>query len=230
MNLPNIHPVYPQRSSRRGQWFFSVMSHRLYEIGLYRFVTTWLWECPTALLLDNYRENTSQNHLEVGVGSGFFLRQTLKPAGDRGSLQRLVLVDLNARCLAKSAERLRDQAPEVQRQDLREPMVLRGGAVRSVGINYVLHCIKGSFKENRRVFAHLAAVLEEGGVLFGATLVARPLREGRVAWLLMKTLNLVGIFNNDDHRVDELKHALDASFAKVELTRAGNAVVFRAVR
>lgn len=230
MNLPNTQQFYQQRSSGRGQWFFSLMSHRLYEIGLYRFVTTWLWQCPTALLLDHYRENMSVNHLEVGVGSGFFVRKTLQSIRGRRTEQRLVLVDLNARCLSKSAERLQAHAPEVQQQDLREPMVLAGGAVQSVGINYVLHCIKGSFSENRRLFAHLAAVLEDGGVLFGATLVTRPAREGRMAWLLMKTLNLVGIFNNDDQCLDELKQALEASFAEVELTQAGNAVVFRAVR
>lgn len=228
MNLP-LNLDVNQKSAikkNRGQWFFSVMSHRLYEIGLYKFVTTQLWRCPTELLLDHYRENVSDNHLEIGVGSGYFLKRTLV----QKRKQRLVLLDLNDHCLAKSAQHLQAFSPRLRRHNVLQPLSLAGGAVASIGMNYVLHCIGGSFKTNWRLFAHLASVLEEGGVLFGATLVERPASEGVGAWLLMKTLNLLGIFNNTEQRMADLKQALEASFSTVSIQRSGNALVFRAVR
>jgi len=95
-------------ATRIGQLFFSIMSHFLYDLGLYRFISPYIWRCSTQRLLDNYVENISRNHLEIGVGSGYFLKRTL--CAD--FLQRLVLLDLNGRCLKKSVRRLQEFAPE----------------------------------------------------------------------------------------------------------------------
>ena len=46
----------------------------------------------------------------------------------------------------------------------------------------------------------------------------------------MQILNGVGIFNNSDHRRDELKGALEVYFGKVDVTMIGNAAVFVAVK
>ena len=213
-------------SARLGQLFFSMMSHFLYDLGLYRFVSPFIWRCSTQQLLDNYVENISHNHLEIGVGSGYFLRRTL--CAD--FLQRLVLLDLNRRCLKKSALRLREFAPIKRQHNILLPINADQETHTSVGMNYVLHCIPGDFLANRRIFEHIHSTLEEGGVFFGATLLNHPIRAGLWSWLMMRVLNGVGIFHNSNHRLADLRAALEMTFQKVEITMVGSAAIFKAVK
>ena len=212
--------------TRVGQLFFSSMSHRLYDTGLYKFVTGSIWRCPTAVLFDNYADNVSNNHLEVGVGSGYFLHRIL--CSD--FLDRLMLSDLNRRCLAKSKARLDAFAPETLQHDIRDPLPPTANGFRSLGMNYVLHCVPGRFSQDQSIFRNAHTALVDGGVFFGATLIPGKFRDGVFSWLLMQILNGVGIFNNSDHRRDELKGALEVYFGKVDVTMIGNAAVFVAVK
>jgi len=208
--------------ARVGQMFFSTMSHRLYDTGLYKFVTGSIWRCPTALLLDNYADNISNNHLEVGVGSGYFLRRTL--CADY--LDRLMLSDLNRRCLAKSSSKLAAFAPITLRHNIQRAFPDNVRGFSSVGMNYVLHCIPGRFSANQAIFQNVHAALDKGGVFFGSTLIPGRLGDGIASWLFMRVLNGLGIFNNSNHRVAELKGALEVYFSKVEISMVGNAAVF----
>jgi len=212
--------------SRLGQLFFSIMSHRLYDTGLYRFVTGSIWRCPTDRLLDGYADNVTHNHLEVGVGSGYFLDRTL--CAD--AMRRLVLVDLNRRCLAKSAARLKLYDPDTLQHDIRQPLPGNLPGFASVGMNYVLHCIPGSFAGNHRIFRNVHSALEEGGVFFGATLLPQEAHDGIAAWLFMRLLNRVGIFSNNQHCLEELQGSLKSLFSEVEVSVVGCAILFRAVK
>jgi hypothetical protein len=42
------------------------------------------WRCPTARMLDLYRSNLSDHHLEAGVGTGFFIDRA-----NRGAFEQL---------------------------------------------------------------------------------------------------------------------------------------------
>lgn len=205
-----------------GQRFFSVMSHRFYDLGLYSFVTEQIWGCSTARLLDNYVEHISDTHLEVGVGTGYFLNRTLCPE----HTQRLVLLDLNSRCLAKSAIRLDSFGPQLRQHDICLPMIDQQ-RFKSVGINYVLHCVPGGIQSMRKVCANLHAVLHADGVLFGATVLDHR-HAGWAARLMNKLLQVCGIFHNADHDLAGLRAALEACFSRVELQLVGNTAVFQA--
>lgn len=215
-----------QKHHSVGQLFFSLMSHNLYDVGLYRFVTQRIWRCPRSCLMDNYVENISDNHLEIGVGSGFFLEHTL--CSD--FVRRLVLLDLNKRCLIKSAKRLKFFTPQTRHHNILEPLESEEYKFSSAGMNYVLHCIPGGFWRNRRIFGHVQSQLEKGGVFFGATLIKQPMHTGIWSWSFMKLLNAFGIFNNTHQTVAELRRALEASFSEVEISMVGNAAVFKAIK
>jgi len=215
-----------------GQMFFTSMSHHLYDLSLYRFITNKIWCCPTERLLDNYADNITNNHLEIGVGSGYFLHHTL--CAD--FLNRLALLDLNKRCLTKSARRLKVYKPVTLHQSALSPFSPAIGGYSSVGMNYVLHCIPGSFGDNRGIFDNVHAALADNGVFFGATLLPGRANGRLAARAFMRLLNLVGIFRNDTrrtndkHRVEDLKGVLESVFAKVELTLVGDAVIFCATK
>lgn len=213
-------------TTRLGQLFFTIMSHLLYDLGLYRFVTPFIWRCSTQRLLDNYVENISRDHLEIGVGSGYFLKRTL--CAD--FLERLVLLDLNRRCLKKSAARLREYAPLERHHNILLPLAVDGRKHKSIGMNYVLHCIPGDFVTNQRIITHVRSLLQDNGVFFGATLLNHSVRDGVWSWVMMRLLNAVGIFHNKNHTLADLRKVLETNFHDVEITLVGSAAIFRAVK
>src|SRR5574338_135069 len=72
-----------------------------YDVLVHGLSNRFAWRCPTERLRDLYRANLSPNHLEAGVGTGFFLDQ----AGAR-RFDRLALLDINRHCLDRAGRRL----------------------------------------------------------------------------------------------------------------------------
>lgn len=45
----------------------------VYDLYVLGFSNTFVWHCPARLILDFYNEHISRKHLDVGVGTGYFL-------------------------------------------------------------------------------------------------------------------------------------------------------------
>ena len=73
----------------------------IYDLVVHGLSNRFAWRCPTRRLLDLYRAHLSADHLEAGVGTGFFLDRT----GD-ARIDRLALVDINRHCLDRAGRRL----------------------------------------------------------------------------------------------------------------------------
>ncbi len=73
----------------------------IYDVLVHGLSNRFAWRCPTEKLLGLYRTNLSSNHLEAGIGTGFFIDRADPPSFDR-----LVLLDINRHCLERSAKRL----------------------------------------------------------------------------------------------------------------------------
>jgi ubiquinone/menaquinone biosynthesis C-methylase UbiE len=73
----------------------------IYDVLVHGLSNHLAWRCPTRKLVDLYRTNLSANHLEAGIGTGYFLDRAGKSDFDR-----LVLLDINRNCLARAEQRL----------------------------------------------------------------------------------------------------------------------------
>jgi hypothetical protein len=73
-----------------------------YYDWLLEFTCNRVWHCSIRRTLELYRRHLSSNHLEVGVGTGYFLDHSHLP----GSAPRLALLDLSPDCLKHTAARL----------------------------------------------------------------------------------------------------------------------------
>ena len=73
-----------------------------YDAFVVGFSNRVAWKCPSRLLVGFYNENVSAEHLDVGVGTGYFLDKCRFPV----SSPRLTLVDLNPNCLRITAKRV----------------------------------------------------------------------------------------------------------------------------
>jgi hypothetical protein len=75
----------------RGQAAFTPSGLALYDLLILRALCPWLWRCPNERILAAYRRHLSGNHLEVGVGTGYFLDH----ARFSNAVPRVALLDLN---------------------------------------------------------------------------------------------------------------------------------------
>lgn len=192
-----------------------------YDWFVLGFSNRWLWRCPTTSILDLYDRYVSANHLEVGVGTGYFLDRCRFPT----SRPRLALVDLNPNSLDTSAARLARYRPDTQVANILEPFTL-SPAFDSIGINYVLHCLPGSMPGKGVVFGRLKTMLNDGGVVFGATLLGDAVPSGRMAAKLMAIYNAKGIFSNVRDNLGDLERNLAENFSNFDLWMTGCAAFF----
>src|SRR5690606_25547437 len=106
-----------------GQAVYSPGVLRLYDWFVLGFSNRLVWRCPTTYLEDLYREHLSRNHLDVGVGTGYFLDRCGPPVGeDRSAPPRIVLMDLNPICLQTAAARIARYRPQTLQRNILEPV------------------------------------------------------------------------------------------------------------
>jgi hypothetical protein len=117
---------------------------RLYDVLVHGLSNRFAWRCRTERLLELYRTNLSTDHLEAGVGTGFFLDR----AGT-SPFHRLALLDINRNCLARAGRRLARFEPTLYQVNLLAPIKLDLAPFSSVGLTYVLHCLPGCMSEKR---------------------------------------------------------------------------------
>ncbi len=135
-------------------------------------------------------------------------------------------MDLSQACLAKTTHKLSRYAPETYLQNLLEPIRHKTAKFDSIGVNYVMHCVPGSFKEKGVAFSHLQALLADDGVLFGTTVLSDGVRKNLLARPFMWLMNYLGVFNNRRDSAGDLKHYLDIHFRVLQFEVVGVTAFF----
>lgn len=204
--------VYSRRVLSNYDWFVLGISNRF------------VWRCPSRRIAQLYARHVSSNHLDVGVGSGYFLDRCDFPA----PAPRLALMDLNPNALAFCAHRLARYAPEVHRCNVLQPIAIDVEPFDSVALSYLLHCLPGALESKAVVFDHLQPLLRPGAVVFGATLLHDDASRGWLATRLMNLYNARGIFSNREDTLQRLELALTQRFSAVSVERVGCAALFSA--
>lgn len=177
----------------------------LYDALVLGFSNRFLWRCPTPGQLAFFREHLSSSHLDVGVGTGFYLARS-----DLRGCQRLALLDLNPECLSFAMRRLEGISPRPEPivADVLAPIDHPTEPFRSISLFYLLHCLPGPFARKACALANLQKLLAPGGVLYGTTILGKGCRASPAASALMKAYNRRGIFSNADDSADALLEAL----------------------
>lgn len=214
----------PPRQAEAGHGVYSKTVLAVYDWLVLGLSNRFIWRCPTSQILDWYDRHVTANHLDVGVGTGYFLNRCRFPA-DR---PRLVLMDLNPNCLAVSARRLQRYTPMTVIRNLLEPISFDGPGFNSVGLNYVLHCLPGRMQDKGIVFEHLAPLINPEAVVFGSTLLSRGIDRSVAARRLMRLYNRKGIFANSEDSRDGLRDVLQRHFSHVRVETVGCVALFRA--
>lgn len=200
-----------------------------YDAVVLGFSNHLAWRCPTRSMLETYQELVSLRHLDVGVGTGWYLSRTELPAGTE-----VTLLDLHPQALENASARIEEASPGVHVErvvaNALESSPFEPGSFDSISTNYLLHCVPGGWERKGAIFQNLATALSDKGVLFGATILGKGVRHNLPGRALMALYNRTGIFDNREDDAAGLERALHASFADVQLEASGTVIRFRATR
>jgi SAM-dependent methyltransferase len=207
-----------------GQAVYTPRTLDRYDLVVLGLSNTLIWKCPTRRLLDHYNRHIAMRHLDVGVGTGWFLDHCRFP----NRQPQITLLDLNPACLKRASARISRYRPKVVHANVLEPVRVVMGPFASIGLNYVLQCLPGPVAQKAVVFDHLKPFLAPGGVVFGSTLLTNGVERSRSAQALMRFYNKKGIFSNQHDGVEDLRRELAARFDDVRVQVIGCAALFAA--
>jgi 2-polyprenyl-3-methyl-5-hydroxy-6-metoxy-1,4-benzoquinol methylase len=214
--------VISDDSVKAGQAIYTQKTLRLYDLVVLGISNQFIWQCPTQRLVDHYNRNVTANHLDVGVGTGYFLDQCQFSS----STPRIGLMDLNTNALEFAAQRLVRYQPERYCRNVLEPITLEAKKFDSVGINYLLHCLPGSIASKAIAFDHLRSMMHPNAIIFGSTLLQGSIPRNWFAKRLMAVYNSKGIFSNQDDDLEGLERSLNQRFRDVSIQVIGCAALF----
>lgn len=196
----------------------------LYDTWALRFSLRSLWGCPKSKILDLYGRNAGQEHLDIGVGTGFFLDRASTITPDT----RLEMLDLNPVPLRTAERRLSGYRVRSHVGNAVEDIPFADTSFDSVGMVNLLHCVPGDFVRKGKVFDHAQRVLRPGGRIFGSTVVGKgsEVRVNPLARRVMRTYRAKAIFDNANDTPEALTAELEARFADVRVTVRGCVAMF----
>lgn len=205
-----------------GQAVYTKRVLRAYDLFVLGVSNRFVWKCPTPRLLEHYNLHVTANHLDVGVGTGYYLDKCRFPS----AAPRVALLDLNPEALEFAAQRIARLRPETYVRNALEPIAIEAPGFDSVAVNYLLHCLPGPMSAKSVIFDHLKAHMNPGAVLFGSTLLYDDVPLGWFGRRLMDTYNARGIFSNRQDTRGVLEGELAARFRDVSVHLIGCAALF----
>lgn len=207
-----------------GHAFYTRRSLAVYDLAILGYFSRLAWRCPASRVLGHYDRHVSANHLDVGVGTGYFLDRCAFPAPREQT--RLALLDLSTSCLDVASKRVARYEPEIIEANVLEPIDYDGPGFDSVGLNYVLHCLPGDIASKAAALDHLISLANPGATVFGGTLLHDGVPRNWLARKVMARNNAHGIFSNADDSLTGLRSALSDRLAATTVEVVGCVALF----
>ncbi len=195
----------------------------LYDTWVLGITNTYIWRCSTSrILLPFFKARASSRHLDIGVGTGYYLAHTKFPRD-----ASVTLCDLNPDSLATAKSRIPKLKTECLLHDIFEPLPT-DEKFGSISLIYLLHCMPGPPERKAAIFGNLKNNMEEGGVLFGATVLGKGVEHNWAGRTLMNLYNKKGIFGNWDDSAEVFLKDLKIHFEDVDARMEGVVLLFTA--
>ncbi len=210
------------KRAMKGHSIYNKLTLSVYDLWVLGISNSFIWKCPSYKLLELYNQHISSNHLDIGVGTGFFLDRCKFPTNN----PRVALMDINPDSLEVAYQRIIRYSPETYLRNVLEPIQFNSHTFDSIGLNYLLHCLPGTMQTKEAVFQHIKPLLNVGGVIFGSTVLGEGVERNIFAKYLMAIYNNKGIFTNRYDSLKNLKENLEHHFSKSSVTVIGCVALF----
>jgi SAM-dependent methyltransferase len=216
----------PQRSSEEveaGQRVYTPLVLKGYDLFVLGFSNRFVWRCRSSRMLERYDRYVGARHLDVGVGTGWFLDHCSWPV----DAPQITLLDLNENSLSAAAGRIDRYHPATVRANVLDPVELPSPSFDSMALNFLFHCLPGDLGwKAATVAANLRPSLAPGGVLFGSTILGRDVSHNFLGRRLMRLYNRKGIFSNTEDDRRGLEQGLASQLSNVEVEVVGAVALF----
>jgi SAM-dependent methyltransferase len=210
-------------NSERGASIYTPLTLKVYDWYVLGFSNRYVWQCGTRKIqLPFFKKHLGRRHLDVGVGTGFYLANTtFNPSTE------ISLIDLNKNSLNAAANHIAELKPACIQQDVFKPLALPATTVfDSISTFYLLHCLPGTFVDKGDVIKNLKKHLAPNGVLYGTTILGDTANHNMIGRILMKLYNKKGIFSNKYDSIELLREMLESQFQNVEIRQNGQVALF----
>ncbi|MFK7778048.1 MAG: class I SAM-dependent methyltransferase [Gimesia sp.] len=208
-----------------GQAVYSKKMLSIYDLWVLGISNHLIWKCRTKKILGWLNQSLTANHLDVGVGTGYYLDRCSFPTPEI----RLGLLDLNRNSLEATANRVNRYTPELYQVDILQSLPQQSQRFDSVSLNYLLHCLPGDLASKAVLFDHLESWLNPGTIISGSTILSAGVPRGLAARRLMQFYNQKQIFSNTADGLDELQSQLTSRYTDVKINVIGCVALFRAI-
>lgn len=213
------------QAERDGSALYSPKVLSVYDFWVW-FNCRFVWRCALRHTLALYKANMSGDHLDIGTGTGWHLCHTTYPT----ARPTVTLVDLNQHSLDEASRRLRQRGiePVARVGSVLQPLPVDRRRFGSVSATWLLHCVPGGWDTKGKAFGHIAEVMADDGVFFGATVLARGVRHTVLSRATLRRFWRSGVFHNAADDLTGLVAALERAFESVEVGTRGSAAVWTA--
>ncbi|CAM6918877.1 class I SAM-dependent methyltransferase [Enterobacter hormaechei] len=210
--------------TNEGAKVYTPFTLNLYDWWVLSISNNYAWRCPTKkYLLPHFLQHLSLNHLDIGVGTGYYLRSI--PANCNISL-----MDLNSASLSAASAKVGEA--RIQSKIIHDVFECYPESLRdkfdSISMFYLLHCLPGSMSDKGTVIENAKMALTKDGVLYGATILGDGVIHNGFGKKLMTVYNRKGIFSNTHDSEDELRKILSRHFVNVEVIVKGVVALYTA--
>jgi hypothetical protein len=210
-----------------GQRVYTPLTLRVYDLFVLGFSNRFVWRCRSSHMLARYNRYVGPRHLDVGVGTGWFLDRCRWPT----FAPQITLLDLNENSLSAASNRIRRYAPATVHANVLDPVELGDARFDSIAANYLFHCLPGELEwKSATVASNLSPYLAPGGVLFGSTILGRGVAHNLLGRGLMRLYNPKGVFSNVGDDARGLEEGLASQLTDVEVEVAGAVALFAGSR
>lgn len=218
----NSSPI--DKAEKAGATIYNPVTLAVYDLWVLRLSNHLAWRCPTREMLALYNAHLSADHLDIGPGTGWYLRKATFPS----VAPAVTLFDLNPNSLAVASRRLRRRGihPSAHLGSVLKPLGLR--RFDSVAANFVMHCVPGSWSEKAIAFHHIANVTSDQGVFIGSSILARGVSTSILGRAISGACNAIGTFHNATDDFDGLEDALLEAFTDVNIAVCGSVATWSA--
>ncbi len=208
---------------KAGQSVYTSMGLAIYDVLVLSISNSYIWKCPTRKILEHFNKNISNKHLDVGVGTGYFLDKCNFPTNK----PTLAIMDLNTNSLNKTQKRIKRYNPKKYRANILDKLTQIDENYDSISINYLLHCLPGNLISKIKVFENLLPLLNQDGVIFGSTILSDGVKKSTTASKLMSIYNKKKIFCNMEDTLENLDAILASRFKNYSIEVVGCVALFK---
>jgi ubiquinone/menaquinone biosynthesis C-methylase UbiE len=194
----------------------------IYDIEVLMFEMRFIFKCPSHNILDFYNKHISDKHLDVGVGTGYFLDKCKFPVDN----PTVHLMDLNLNSLQKTSDRIKRYNPVSHNWNVLEPIQEDLPTFNSICACNLLHCLPGTMLSKEVVFKNLKRVLNPGGVFFGLTVLGQGVDAGALYRIVNPFYNRMSAFCNLNDNRSDLEKILKNNFKDYSVQVIGSVAFF----